>query len=357
MAILGVERVIFGVEDLATCTKFWTDFGLTPLHADDTQSVFEVESGSRVIVKKIDDPSLPPANFKGSGVRETTFGVDTAEALERLVAGLGREVRRGSDGAAHFLDIDGNAMALRVWAKRPVLCRPDAVNAPDAIVRLNQPRKWYLRARPRTINHIVYYSDDYVRSYEWYRDRLGFKMTDHAKRNGIFARADGTYEHHTMFWLTTNHPGTKGKIGFNHMAFGLTDIDEMMCGANFMSDQGWSNQRPYAAALNRHRISSAMYYYFPNPCGGDAEYHADTDYHDDSWVPRVWEMKMGAAIWQSVTAGFDGGDAMSWDVAYDYGEKSLEAWRGPPSGWPEPAAAGGFNFSGQSSEKIPAKVL
>lgn len=335
MPIIGICEVIYGVEDMETCTRFWTDYGLVPLTQEGVARSFGVASGSRITILPKEDPALPPANFEGPGVRRTVFGVDTLDALEgyaQRLAGV-TEVERVGD-SLYFLDCDGNPIGLRVWDKRPVMCRPDPVNAPDAIVRLNQHRKWRVRAEPRTINHIVYWSDDYVRSYEWYRDHLDFRMSDHSKANGIFARASGTYEHHTLFWVTTGHPGREGTKGYAHIAFGVEDIDEIMVGANYMMDQGWSNQRPFAAALNRHRISSALYYYFPCPCGGDAEYHADTDYVDDGWVPRVWEIMFGAAMWGSSSPGFFGAKGISWDVQLDYGEASIEAWRGPVSQWP-----------------------
>jgi catechol 2,3-dioxygenase-like lactoylglutathione lyase family enzyme len=329
MAILGIESVVYGVEDVALCMRFWDDYGLVRIDGPAGGGVWKLPSGSRIIVRGIDDPDLPPAYFPGSGVRECILGVDTAENLERLVAGLvvDREVRRDADGTAHFIDPDGNPFGLRVWAKRPVMSRPDPVNAPDAIVRLNQHRKWRMRATPKTINHIVYFSDNYVESYEFYRDRLGFRMSDHSKANGIFARADGTYEHHTLFWLTTQHPGTKGKRGYAHIAFGVEDIDEIMVGANYMQDKGWSNARPFAASLNRHRISSAMYYYFPCPAGGDAEYHADTDYLDDGWIPRVWGMAFGGTMWGSSTPGFFSSKGVAYDVALDPDEASIEDFR------------------------------
>ncbi|MFT4046788.1 MAG: VOC family protein [Solimonas sp.] len=329
MSILGIESVIYGVDDLPLCTRFWDDYGLTRLAADGRESVFEVASGSRIVVRLADDPRLPPAYFDGPGVRETIFGVDTAESLETLVAGLktDREVRRDADGTAHFFTDDGTPLGLRVWAKRPVVSQPDPVNAPGLIRRLNQQRKWRLRARPKTINHIVYLADDYVASFEFFRDRLGFRLSDHSKANGIFARADGTHEHHTTFWVTTQHKGLRGKRGYAHIAFGLEDIDELMLGANYMEDHGWSPSRPFASRLNRHRISSAIYYYFPCPCGGDAEYHVDTDYLDDNWIPRVWEIKFGATLWSSEPPGFYTGAGLSWDVALDPDGASLEAFR------------------------------
>ena len=338
MPILGVCEVVYGVEDMDTCGRFWNDYGLKEVATDDDSRLFTVDSTAKIRIAPVDSALLPAANFPGSGVRRTYWGVDTPESLDALAARLAKvtEVTR-EGGDVLFIDCDGNPMGLRVWQKKQVMYRPDAVNAPDAVIRLNQHRKWRLRAAPKTINHIVYWSDDYVRSYEWYRDNLGFRMSDHSKANGVFARADGTYEHHSMFWVTTGHPGRGGSKGYAHIAFGVEDIDEIMVGANYMMDKGWSNERPFAASLNRHRISSALYYYFPCPCGGDAEYHADTDYLDDSWVPRVWEIKFGASMWGSESPGFFS-KGISCDVQLDYGEASLDAWRGPPSEWPTKAS-------------------
>jgi catechol 2,3-dioxygenase-like lactoylglutathione lyase family enzyme len=329
MAIVGIESVIFGVEDMSLCTRFWDDYGLKPTSRTAEEAVWEVANGARIIIRPLDHPSLPPAITSGATVRETVFGVDTPQALEALAGRLQDcDLTRDADGTAHFAAPDGNRYGLRVWAKRPVVCAPDPVNAPDAIVRLNQHRKWRSRARPKTINHVVYFSEDYVAAYEFFRDRLDFRLSDHAKANGVFARADGTFEHHTIFWVTTAHPPLHKKRGFNHCAFGVEDIDEIMIGANYMQDRGWSDQRRFAERLNRHRISSALYYYFPNPCGGDAEYHADTDYLDDAWIPRVWETNFGATLWGMKSPGFfrDGG-TITWDVALDPYESTLEAYR------------------------------
>lgn len=334
MAILGVAELIFGVDDLELCSRFWADFGLVPVARDESQAVFEVASGSRVTVRHRGDPRLPPAYFEWPGVRETIWGVDTAENLERLVAGLSRDrkVERTGDGTARCLADDGQPLGLRVWHKRPVLSQPDAVNAPGCIQRLNQHRKWRQRARPKTINHVVFFSKDYVASFEFYRDRLGFRLTDHSKGLGVFARADGTFEHHSIFWVNADLPITPGKNGYMHTAFGLEDIDELMLGANQMTEKGWVNKSMNSSGgLSRHRISSAIYYYIDNPAGGEAEYHADSDYVDDNWVARAWDWKFGAILWAHHMPPFFRTDNDNWDMSFDPAGRSLEPFRKRPA--------------------------
>jgi len=186
LAILGIESLIYGVDDMETCTRFWNDFGLTPITRSARESVFEVATGSRLVVRARADCGVADW-FDGNGVKLVIWGVDTRENLEELVANVkcDREVRRDPDGTAYAVADDGIPFGLRVWNKRPVVSAPDEVNAPGNIKRLNQHRKWRLRALPKTLSHVVFYSKDYVASYEFYRDRLGFRLSD--AREGIDA--------------------------------------------------------------------------------------------------------------------------------------------------------------------------
>lgn len=329
MAILGVESLVFGVDDVALACRFWTDFGLTPCSVQPQLGLFEVPSGSKVVVRPNDDAALPLANFSGQGLREAVWGVDSTESLQTLVANLAsdREVKIDAEDTAHFYADDGTPMALRVWRKRNVISQPDAVNAPGNIQRLNLHRKWRLRAQPKTINHVVYFADDYVSTIEFYRDRLGFRLSDHFKGTGVFARADGTNEHHSVFLFSNQLPITQGRRGYIHAAFGVEDIDELMLGANLMEQCGWMPDAGVRGGLSRHRTSSALYYYVKCPFGGEAEYHADTDYLDDNWIPRVWDWKFGSLLWSHNTLPHLKVDAPNWDVQLDPQMKSLQAFR------------------------------
>ena len=330
MAILGVESVIFGVDDLDTCARFWNDFGLTEIARTTADATFEVPTGSRVVVMRDDDARLPPRVIEGNGIRLSVWGVDTQANLEKLVAGIETDtpVTRDADGAAFFQAPDGQHIGLRVWAKRRVVSNPDPVNAPDNIKRLNQCRQWRHKAIPKAINHIVFFSPDYVGSYEFYRDKLGFRYSDHSKGVGIFARPDGTHEHHSIFWVNADLPFAPDGFNFMHIAFGMDDIDEVMLGGNIMERRGWKNTSTNSSGgISRHRISSAIYYYVDNPNGGEAEYHADTDYLDDNWVPRAWDFKFGSLLWSANTPPIFRGDDIPWDMTFDADERSFEPYR------------------------------
>ena len=332
MSILGVESVIFGVSDLAEHVRFWTDFGLPVESVSDTQAVFRLASGSRVVLVRHGDGRLPvPDPFAGDGVKETVWGVDCQASLDRIAASLAHEVdvTHDEDGTVRCVCPDGQPIALRVWDKRPVVSEASPVNTPAQYPRFNQHRIWRARAIPKTINHVVFFSPDYVRSFEFYERYLGFRYADHSKGTGIFARAGGTFEHHSIFWVNCDLPIAPDHFKFMHIAFGCDDIDEVMLGANVMEAKGWKNTTMNTSGgISRHRISSAIYYYCEIPGhSGEAEYHADTDYIDDNWVPRAWDFRFGSLLWSNNAPPIFRGDNIPWDMTFDADRASFAAYR------------------------------
>ncbi|HEY1506939.1 MAG TPA: VOC family protein [Stellaceae bacterium] len=301
MAILGVAKAVYGVDDLDKSTQFFIDYGLGLQEKTAQKTVFELEDGAQVILRKKDDPALPKAWFDGSGVKETIWAVDTQEALDRLAANLqtDREVRRDNDGTAHFLADDGMPQGLQVFRKRELVSAADEINTPARAARVNRNRTWRKRARPKSIAHVVFQVANPQASFKFFKERLGFRLSDTQRKLGCYARADGSHEHHNIFFFNADFlPPPVRKLGFNHTAFACDDIDEMMVGANYLELKGWATKRPGGfVGLGRHRISSALFYYIPCPAGGHAEYIADQDYLDDSWIPRDWEESFGGSIW------------------------------------------------------------
>ncbi|MCX4163620.1 MULTISPECIES: VOC family protein [Paraburkholderia] len=293
MTILGIKALVYGVEDVERCTNFFIDFGLPLIQSDAKESILELAEGSRVIVRSIADARLPSGSLVGTGVREVVWGVDTQASLETLVRDLERDrkVVRAADGGAHFLSDCGLPLALEVFSKRPIINAPDPVNAPGVVNRLNSHRKWRKRAYPKTIQHVVFAVKDFRKSFEFFRDRLDFRLSDYQHHVGIYSRAAGSNSHHNLFLIDANSPGPEmdGQPRFHHANFGVEDIDEIMTGANYMERKGWPKSH---FGLGRHRIDSALFFYLPCPTGGEAEYGTDGDFVDESWVPREWNVPL-----------------------------------------------------------------
>jgi hypothetical protein len=149
------------------------------------------------------------------------------------------------------------------------------------------------------------------------------------RAGSAFSRAGGTFEHHSIFWVNCDLPFAPDNFKFMHIAFGMDDIDEVMLGANLMADKGWKNESMNSSGgISRHRISSAIYYYCDIPGhGGEAEYHADTDYLDDNWVPRAWDFRFGSLLWANNAPPIFRGPDIAWDMQFDADRRSFEPYR------------------------------
>lgn len=290
MAVIGLESLIYGVDDVAQCTRFFEDFGLPLESSNARESRFRLAEGSTVVIQPLDAARPVGSEIVGPGVQKVVLGVDTAANLERLVlrVAIDREVTRAADGSAHFIAEGGIPMALRTYAKKAVVSAPDPVNAPGHVTRLNRNRRYRKRALPKVIQHVVFAVRNIEAAYRFLAERLDFRISDYQPGYGIYTRCDGANNHHNIFLLNANlpFPGLDGQPRFHHANFGVEDIDEMLVGANYMQRRGWENSH---LGLGRHRTDSALFYYLPCPAGGEAEYGADGDYVDDAWVPRYWE--------------------------------------------------------------------
>jgi catechol 2,3-dioxygenase-like lactoylglutathione lyase family enzyme len=330
MAIVGLERITYCVDDPELSSRFFEDFGLTISRRDGREIRFDLPDNSRVYIRSLRDDPVAGSRVVGPGVHEVVWGVDTAEHLEALVAGLeaDREVTRGEDGVARFVADGGLAMGLRHWPeRRAVTASTDPVNSPGNIKRMNMHRRWIARAYPKSLSHVVYVSPDFEASYAFMRDRLGFRLSDKQRDLGFYLRADGTNDHHNLFLLNANagFPGTDGTLRFHHANFTVTDLDEIMAGKLHMERKGWAKS---IWGLGRHRIASALFLYLPCPAGGEAEYGADSDAVDDGWVPRDFDVSFGFAHWLHDMPDW-WADGPEWDVTFAEATKPRKGGAAP----------------------------
>ena len=73
---------------------------------------------------------------------------------------------------------------------------------------------------------------------------------------------------------------------FNHLAFKLRDIHEVIGGGQFLLKNGWET----SVGPGRHYISSGCFWYFKSPLGGAIEYVADEDIATEKWRPGQFEV-------------------------------------------------------------------
>ena len=285
MNVTTLDAVTYGVPDLATAKRFWTDFGLALVAEDAGRLLFSSLDQSTVEVKIASDPSLPPAIEDGPGVREATFGVKAQADLDAIASELSkdREIEIDADGTVHTRDPLGIGIAFRVSRCIDVTAPEPQFNMPGRTRRLNARGKLYASATPLEMSHVVFMVPDTEVEIDFYVNRLGFRISDCYPGRGYFLRGGAAKYHHNLFLL--NPGGTGDKFGFHHLAFEVANVHELFGGGLNMTRKGWSTM----LGPGRHPISSCYFWYFLNPCGGGAEYDFDSDIVDENWVGGEFE--------------------------------------------------------------------
>lgn len=283
--IVGVKQLVYGVANLETAARFYSDFGLSLEHRDARRADYRLPDGSTVIVRPFGDPQLPEQSILDqtvSGAKEVIWGVDTAEALEAFVGDLRRDrpVLCDAQGTYHSHDDTGIPFGLALFERTEPICDLPRENVPGRPARIDTLRKWFSRAEPLQMQHVGFMVPDVARAVRFYIERLGFRITDLLRQRGAFLRAAGRSEHHQLFLVKT----TERQPKWHHVSFAVENIDALMTGANIMQRRGWTSD----FGIGRHRASSTLFYYITNPGGGQSEYSVDTDILTDAWRPHVW---------------------------------------------------------------------
>lgn len=296
MAISGIDRITYGVTDLAQCRKFFLDWGLALARETPAAIDFETLNGCEVQLRAHDDPSLPAAIEPGSTVREVIWSAESDADLARLRGGAGASDR---DGIVRLTDPSGLALGARVSKKRAIDVKGVPLNAwgqPGRGVNLRSPV--YERAMPIEIGHVVFFTDRLAETERFYAEHLGFCVSDRYPGRGVFMRTAPAGGHHDLFLLQLPQP----KRGLNHVAFTARDIHEVFGGGLHISRCGWETE----IGPGRHPISSAYFWYVKNPAGGLAEYYTDEDQVDARWEPREFQPSPEMFAEWAVVGGIDG---------------------------------------------------
>ena len=61
MSVLGIDQITYAADDLPTCRRFFSDWGLALKSETADQLVFECLNGCRVVVAALGTPGLPPS--------------------------------------------------------------------------------------------------------------------------------------------------------------------------------------------------------------------------------------------------------------------------------------------------------
>ncbi len=292
MSIERIESVVYGVDDLDECTRFFVDFGLELQEHSAVRSVLTTQIGQTIVLRPLDDPELPPPFESGSGIREVVWGVDSQESLDALVDELrtDRAVHVAPDGVAHTIDETGLGVGLAVTDPIHQDYDPRKYNSSGRVERWNESHGPIPNVRPIRVCHVAMNIPKEGRqaAADFYLNRLNFRATDIVEPMGVFMQVEGDDDQHNF--LLCHRPD---RAGTNHTSYEVSGFDDVIEGGNHMIEKGWREAR----RLGRHTVGSNVFRFIHNPAGGRVEYAADMDRVDDAYGPNVHAETPPHHIW------------------------------------------------------------
>jgi catechol 2,3-dioxygenase-like lactoylglutathione lyase family enzyme len=278
MSVLKIEDVAyvrFRAPDLGEMRGFLDDFGLAVVEATPRRIVARGAGTSPVAHVT----ELGEAGFAGVG-----FRAESLADLERLASAEGASVEDldlpGGGKVVRLADPDGHVVEV-VAGQAPAapLAIPSALpwNRAGSHDRLRTTKRIAAgAAQVVRLGHVVLNVTDFRASEAWYKDRFGFITSDEIRLSPEFAlgaflrcdRGEAPTDHHTLFLMT----GRKGP-GFNHAAFEVADLDDLMRGHQRLADAG----RHAEWGVGRHILGSQVFDYWRDPWGHTLEHWTDGD--------------------------------------------------------------------------------
>jgi catechol 2,3-dioxygenase-like lactoylglutathione lyase family enzyme len=282
MALHALLDLELSVPDPDSLVAFWTGLGM--------------ERTDRTTLGTADRPSqLRLAESTYRHVSELRLACsdesDLVDIRDRLM-GLGVDSTVG-DGVLRCTDpLSDHDVVVEVADVPPVTTpSPRAVNRPGESARVNRRSSAAVRptpAPPRRVGHVVFGCTDVAASVAFYRDGIGFKVSDTVDGGfGTFLRC--STDHHNMLLMPAPVPC------MNHYAVEMDDVDAIgLAGMQVVSGQPESS----VYGIGRHVLGANLFWYLLDPQGGMFELFADMDQITDD---VLWTAEQYRDDWDPFT--------------------------------------------------------
>lgn len=282
--VTDIAYVRFRAPDLGEMETFLKEFGMG-IAAKSDAMLYARGSDARPFLH-VTEKGEP--GFVGLG-----FHAESVEDLSRLAAENGVAVEEsaapGGGRIVRLTDPDGFPVDVVAGQAAPAplpVARKLVHNDGEARARAGEP----LRVAPgpsqvKRLGHCVINVTDFRKSEAWYKSRFGLVTSDEIELApdmplGAFLRCDrgSSYvDHHTLFLVGTGQPG------FNHAAFEVANMDDLMAGHQHLVGAG----RRHEWGVGRHILGSQIFDYWRDPWGHTVEHWTDGDLFNDQTPPNV----------------------------------------------------------------------
>jgi 2,3-dihydroxy-p-cumate/2,3-dihydroxybenzoate 3,4-dioxygenase len=262
--VSDLHYVALAVPDLAAEREFFSDtWGLVEAGEQDGKVYFAAEGSPHPYVIRLRQDAEKKTDLIG-------FSADSradVDALFEQVKAAGAKIisepaaAEGPAGgyAFRFFDPDG----------RPIEVTCDTQKRQHRSLAKGE-------AIPVGLSHVVLHSPDIKKLEAFYRDALGFRLSDWIGEFMVFLRCNPV--HHRLAILP-------GPPALNHVAFDVSSVDELMRGLARLTEKGVK----LSWGPGRHTAGNNTFTYYLTPNGNAVEYTSDLEEVDEAtWEPQVY---------------------------------------------------------------------
>lgn len=278
MSVIRIEdiaHVRFRAPDLDEMQRYLEQFGLRLAARDGDRLFMRGADGAPFVhATALGEPGFAGIGFRAASLDDLQALADAeGAAVEALDAPGGGSVVRLSDPDGHAVEVVAGQARVDPAAFEP---RPPWNNVEGRARLRAVKRTGRGPANVLRIGHAVLNVSDFRASEAWYKDRFGFITSDEISLSPDFSvgaflrcdRGDAPTDHHTLF-LVQNPKGP----GFNHAAFEVRDLDDLMAGHDHLK----AASRTPAWGVGRHLLGSQVFDYWRDPWGHILEHWTDGD--------------------------------------------------------------------------------
>jgi catechol 2,3-dioxygenase-like lactoylglutathione lyase family enzyme len=263
--VSDLHYVALAVPDLAAERAFFVEtWGLTEVGERDGMVYLAAEGSTHPYVIRLRQDEEKKTDLIGFSA-DSRADVDAlfaqVEAAGAKIIAAPAPAHSPSGGYAfRFFDPDGRAIEVICDTQRRAnraLARGEAI--------------------PVGLSHVVLHSPDLERLETFYREALGFRLSDWIGKFMVFLRCNPV--HHRLAILP-------GPPALNHVAFDVSSVDELMRGLARMTEKGVK----LSWGPGRHTAGNNTFTYYLTPNGNAVEYTSDLEEVDEAtWEPQTYE--------------------------------------------------------------------
>jgi len=250
-----LRAIVMRAPEMSLTQDFYeTTWGLTPAGSQDGITYFRGTGPEPYIYGLKDGDDF--------GIEYVSFGMTSRARLDALYEAL-RAAGADLLGAPAPLQTPGGGIgfALRDPDNRILRISADVEQRPEEESQFAMPVK---------VSHVVLNTPDLARTEAFYRDLLGFRLSDYYVERMSFLRC--SQDHHSIGLFQNAHASA------NHVAFEMPDMDSFMRGIGRMKQMG----HVPSWGPGRHGPGNNPFAYFVSPSGFVIEFTTELQQIDEA---------------------------------------------------------------------------